>query len=116
MVDGYTIKAKALEQDAATFGKWSARLDTIAKAVPVDLTADDFSYIPLAQTLFHAYMGAAVAGKEYISQGAAVFTGFERTLLATVVTYQDAEKLSEADVAKVKAELAGLAQPTGGTP
>jgi hypothetical protein len=108
MADGYVIKANALETDAATFGKWSTRLTGMAAAIPIDLAADDFSYIPLAQTLYQAYLASAQTVKGHIEQGAAVFTGFERTLLTTVVTYREAENLSEADVKKVQAELAGL--------
>jgi hypothetical protein len=108
LVDGYVIKAKALEADAATFGSWSKRLAGMAMAIPVDLTPDDFSYIPLAQNLYQAYQASAKAVQAHIEQGVAVFTGFERTLLTTVVTYRDAENLSEADVKKVQSELAGL--------
>jgi len=108
MVDGYVIDAAALEADAATFGRWGGKLEAMRTAVPVDLSADQFSHIPQAQDLRAAYLGAAKALQEYIGQGVAVLDGFERTLLKTVVLYADAEKLSAADVARVQAELAAL--------
>jgi hypothetical protein len=108
MIDGYAVDAKALETDAATFDRWATKLDAMKSAIPVGLTADDFSYIPKAQELRATLMAAAKSLQEYIDQGALVFHGFERTLLKTVLTYADAEKLSAADVAKVTAELKAL--------
>jgi hypothetical protein len=108
MTDGYVVVAAALEADAATFGRWKAKLQTIKAAVPAEFNPDAFSYIPGAQDVYTKYTSAARALRDYIAEGSVVFAGFERTLLKTVVMYAEAEKLSSADIAKVQAELASL--------
>ncbi|MEO7121950.1 MAG: hypothetical protein ABI400_02300 [Lacisediminihabitans sp.] len=105
MNDGYAVDATALEADAKTFDRWAKKLETIRTAIPVGLTADNFSYIPQAQDVHRAYMASAKALQEYVEQGSVVFDGFERTLLKTVLTYADAEKLSAEDIARVRSEL-----------
>jgi hypothetical protein len=108
MVNGYTVDPTALQRDATTFEAWGKRLEAEEKAVPVGLTADNFSYIPQAQDLYASWIASAKAVQQYIAQGVVVFDGFARTLLKTELTYADAEHLSAADVAKVSAELAAL--------
>jgi len=105
---GIVVEAAALEADAKTFEKWAEKLDAISQAVPSHLTADNFSYIPSAQELHTAFVKAAHALQEYVSQGSVVMNAFARTLLKTELEYADAERLSAEQIAKVRAELGSL--------
>lgn len=109
MSDSYTVDPDALRFDAVErFDAWSQVLDSVASAIPTDLKAGDFSWIPGGPELFRDYTAASRHLVTYVTTGSETFDGFARRLLQTAQAYMEAEEYTAAELAQVQAEMDAL--------
>ena len=104
----YFVDAAALERDAATFQTWGDELESMADAVPVDVSTDAFSLLPGAADVRTRFLDAATVLQNYLHDGAAEFSGLAEKLDSTLRIYTEAEDASADDVARVSRELDSL--------
>ena len=104
----YFVDAAALERDAATFAAWGDQLESMAEALPVDVSTDAFSALPGAVDVRTRFIDAAMGLQNYLHDGAAEFSGLAEKLDTTLRLYTEAEDASAGDVARVSRELDSL--------
>lgn len=85
-----------------------AAFDSVASAIPTDLKAGDFSWIPGGPELFRDYTAASRHLVTYVTTGSETFDGFARRLLQTAQAYMEAEEYTAAELAQVQAEMDAL--------